>query len=162
MSDYDDVPLDPEHDYPELDDDVMPSEGGTATPVQQKTYAFVYGTLKRGHHNNQWLMPDESTFIGEFVTQDYYNMKSVGDHFPAVTKEKVARVSGELFEILTEEQVDDLDQLESNGSMYKRELIRLVGFKEPVWMYFWLLDDDGIMPESERINKTSSFEWMKD
>lgn len=161
MSDYDDVPLDPEHDYPELDDDMIPSDS-EATPVTEKTYAFVYGTLKRGHHNNGWLQPDESTFIGEFETQDFYEMKSVGDHFPAVVKNKVARIKGELFEVHTEEQVDDLDQLESNGSMYERELVRLVGFKEKVWMYFWLLDDDGIMPESDRIKKSNAFEWLVD
>lgn len=97
---------------------------------------FVYGSLKRGYHNNVLLR--ESRFIGERITQDEtWIMRSLGG-FPGVVKEYHGALSASIFGDLYE--VDDitlarLDRLESNGHFYNRELVRLRDESEPAWMY---------------------------
>ena len=97
---------------------------------------FVYGSLKRGFHNNRFLT--ESRFIGERLTEDEtFVMHSLGG-FPGVlisfnTGESAA-VQGELYEV-DERTLARLDMLESNGHFYNRELVDLREENDPAWMY---------------------------
>ena len=102
---------------------------------------FVYGSLKRGKHNNDLLR--ESRFIGERITQDEtWIMRSLGG-FPGVLKNHYssmsASISGDLYEV-DDNTLKRLDMLESNGSFYSRELVRLREDSEAAWMYVLLND----------------------
>ena len=97
---------------------------------------FVYGSLKRGFHNNRLL--EESRFLGERITSnETWTMYSLGA-FPGVIKSfhagVCASISGDLYEV-SDQTLTRLDMLESNGSFYKRELVPLHGEDEPAWMY---------------------------
>lgn len=97
---------------------------------------FVYGSLKRGRHNNDILY--DGRFIGERVTQDEtWVMRSLGG-FPGVVKEfhggRSASIYGELYEV-DDMTLARLDRLESNGQFYNRELVKLRDESEPAWMY---------------------------
>lgn len=84
---------------------------------------FVYGTLKRGHHNHRVLGPDPK-FVGHALTNTKYKMLDAG--FPvllALTKDDPEDaghyVEGEVYDVdLT--TAKRLDQLEGKGRMYNR------------------------------------------
>lgn len=96
-------------------------------------YAFVYGSLKKGLHNHEVL--GDAKFIMSTVTREKYYMYGMGS-FPAVTEQRAeAHIQGEVYSI-NSLHLEDLDQLEGNGHFYKRKMIRVKGFKFPVWMYF--------------------------
>jgi len=97
---------------------------------------FVYGSLKRGKHNNDLLY--DSRFIGERLTQDEtWIMRSLGA-FPGVVKKFYgslsASISGDLYEV-DDITLKRLDTLEGNGNFYNRELVRLRNDNDPAWMY---------------------------
>lgn len=102
---------------------------------------FVYGSLKRGFHNNTLLY--ESRFIGERITQDEtWIMRSLGG-FPGVVRKYhgalSASIHGDLYEV-DDFTLSRLDRLESNGQFYSRELVRLRDEDELAWMY--ILNND--------------------
>jgi len=102
------------------------------------TPMFVYGSLKKGFHNYPVLK--DSEYIGSFETEDKYEMFGFGS-FPAVIKDSHKQhVAGELYSV-NREVLQDLDMLEGNGYLYKRELTRLKGYSGSVWMYFYIDDD---------------------
>lgn len=86
------------------------------------TLVFVYGTLKRGHRNNHIL--GKSRFIGRGVTVAKCRLFDSG--FPVLRraselhKHQNAPVEGEVFVVTSEEVMQDLDALESEGRMYHR------------------------------------------
>ena len=105
---------------------------------------FVYGSLKRGFGNNDFLK--DSTFLKETETlENTYHMISLGV-FPGVIKNGACRVSGEVY-LINKSTFVGLDYLEGNGSLYNRELIKLASGDE-AWMYFftksWAGDGKGI------------------
>lgn len=114
---------------------------------------FVYGSLKRGLHNNGFL--SEARFIGERTTQDEtWVMLSLGG-FPGVLKKHhgglSASVRGELYEV-DDETLARLDRLESNGHFYNRELVKLIDEDHPAWMYVLINPSrfgNHMMPEME-------------
>lgn len=108
---------------------------------------FVYGTLKRGHSNNRILRETESEFVGVAVTTTRFRMWTTG--FPAIMREYTADplgapVRGEVWRV-NADGLRALDRLESNGSMYQRELISVrMGNGAPFYAqgYVWLRDVD--------------------
>jgi len=101
---------------------------------------FVYGTLKRAHHNNRLLTTAE--FLGDALTCDSYGMERTGS--PRVYRnapaEYAAPIAGELY------KVDDLtltwlDQLEGHPDWYCREQVCVKtrgrhGAVFQAWLYF--------------------------
>lgn len=79
---------------------------------------FVYGTLMKGHGNHILLENDK--FLGNAVLKDYglYNVSS----FPGIIKQDGAAVKGEVYSI-SESTLKRLDTLESEGSLYIRNLV---------------------------------------
>jgi len=83
-------------------------------------YVFVYGTLKRGQSNHSLL--ERAEYLMEATTCDKFRMFHVG--FPVMMADvkdgrPVGRVRGEVYKV-NESQLRRLDNLESEGQMYKR------------------------------------------
>lgn len=101
-------------------------------------YAFVYGTLKKGFPNNTFLQDEDTQFIGDATTkQNGFLMISLGP-FPAVLEyNSNYKISGEIYKV-TKKTLDNLDYLESNGSLYtrkKKEFILSSGKTIEAWIY---------------------------
>lgn len=80
---------------------------------------FVYGSLKKGFHNDHYLR--ESKFISKaFTSHLHWEMISLGG-FPAVILGK-GIVLGELYEV-NDRTLINLDRLEGEGHFYTKQLI---------------------------------------
>lgn len=81
---------------------------------------FVYGTLKRGHDNNERLL-SEAKFIGPALSaQPVYKMVTGG--YPIVWEagESGAFLKGEVYEV-DDKTLAACDRLEGHPRMYRRE-----------------------------------------
>ena len=98
---------------------------------------FVYGTLKRGHHNHRLLeSPNikDTMYLGRCRITGNFRMIDLGN-FPAVQRTTGVgpqSIYGEVYQI-SEETLDGLDMLEGNGSFYTREKVS-TAFKNS-WIY---------------------------
>jgi len=124
-------------------------------------FVFVYGSLKRGFHNNFILRHSE--FLGEFRSKDPDWRMISFNVYPGVLFSYLngSHVSGELF-LVDDDDLVRLDRLESNGSFYTRSEIELEGLEnQPVWMY--ILNDEYSDNDNVRgvsLNKeTNTFSW---
>jgi gamma-glutamylcyclotransferase (GGCT)/AIG2-like uncharacterized protein YtfP len=99
-------------------------------------YVFVYGSLKKGFHNNVWFDENDEFIMTTTTKKSIYNMYSLGG-FPTITKGGKFKIKGELYKI-DPRTLKDLDRLESNGHLYNRELINLDNFDSQAWSYFWI------------------------
>ena len=79
---------------------------------------FVYGTLMKGHGNN--ILLENDTFLSNALL-DGYGLYKVSS-FPGIIKHCGAAVKGEVYNI-SEFTLKRLDALESEGSLYIRELV---------------------------------------
>lgn len=89
----------------------------------------VYGSLKKGHYNNQML--DRCKFIGETKTEAKFTMYSLGA-FPMVVQHGDTSITIEVYEV-DAIALGGLDRLETSPSFYQRKLIKTEF--GPVWMY---------------------------
>lgn len=110
-----------------------------AKPAPAKSYfIFVYGTLKQGEGNHRLL--EQAEYVYNATTFDRFRMFHVG--FPVLMDDvqdgrPVGKVQGEVYKV-NEEQLRRLDQLEAEGSMYKRREIEVFtdeGFQMTVLAY---------------------------
>jgi gamma-glutamylaminecyclotransferase len=96
---------------------------------------FVYGTLRRGQHNN-YLLKDQK-FVGEAISScPHFTMMASGIPFVSYAKANGHRVRGEIF-MVSDACLDRLDQLEGHPDWYQRDL-RLFEVKGKVvtaWIY---------------------------
>lgn len=111
----------------------------------EETFAFVYGTLMK---KGRWdYILSESEYIGKFITvDDDFRMFSYSQQFPVVKKRRPggkvrtteAHIFGELYKINLD-TLRAMDYLESNGTMYQRELVKVENPKcnliFTAWMY---------------------------
>lgn len=86
-------------------------------------YVFVYGTLKQGFRNHKFLREDDLVGCG-FTDQDrFFIAKEKQAKFPIALfdnrEEFRGRLYGEIYKVLPETMLD-LDNLESNGIVFKR------------------------------------------
>lgn len=103
---------------------------------------FVYGSLKRGQSNHRLLASAE--FVAEALTvEPAFRLVDLGP-YPALVRSAEAPLSivGELFRI-DEATLVAVDRLESNGSLYQRELLEVAELEEPArrhqaWTYLYL------------------------
>jgi gamma-glutamylcyclotransferase (GGCT)/AIG2-like uncharacterized protein YtfP len=98
---------------------------------------FVYGTLKRGLHNNIFL--EGAEFVCSSYTMERFELYSDGC-IPFITSNinpniLTHRVQGEVYRV-DDDTMMELDSLEGNGFFYKRRLIRVQYRKNPCWCYF--------------------------
>jgi len=90
---------------------------------------FVYGTLKKGFHNHRLLEGCE--FIGTRSVSGF-TLIDLGA-FPGMVASP-GEVTGEVYEI-DDETLARLDQLESEGSFYKRVKINIDGDDVSTYLY---------------------------
>ena len=89
---------------------------------------FVYGTLRKGQGNHQFL--EKAEFRGRTrISGTMYNLGP----FPAVANTKEGVIHGEVYRV-SEEQLANLDALEGNPDYYHRHRVNCSLGK--VWAYF--------------------------
>lgn len=104
-----------------------------------KYRVFVYGSLKKNGWNHSLL--EQSNFLGKAYIRGYslYHVAS----YPGMIKSenRLEQVYGELYEI-DEPTLKRLDSLESEGYLYKRELVSVRCNHENIdaYTYIYLLD----------------------
>lgn len=116
----------------------------------------MYGTLKRGFHNNVFL--DNAQYLGEYHTLDKFELYTDASFpIPYLTdslnpRRLPARVFGNLYRV-DEETLRDLDRLEGNGMFYQRRLIRIQNHPRECWAYFILSAEPNKNRQYERIKR---------
>jgi gamma-glutamylcyclotransferase (GGCT)/AIG2-like uncharacterized protein YtfP len=94
--------------------------GGLSQPLPvQKTFVFVYGTLKQGYGNHYRLLRG-SEFFGQGTTASKFRMLDAG--FPVLIPDEECgkHVVGEVYRV-DAATLARLDQLEGEGHMYDRK-----------------------------------------
>jgi gamma-glutamylcyclotransferase (GGCT)/AIG2-like uncharacterized protein YtfP len=99
---------------------------------------FVYGTLKQGFGNHDFL--ENAKFLGAYDTSNAnYRMVSLGN-FPGVIEldgqDEHCYILGELYEV-DDATLAKIDMLEGNGHFYTRKVIDLSDTDDTIeaWMY---------------------------
>lgn len=116
-----------------------------------KTRVFVYGTLKEGHGNHEYLLagnPGVQKLGRCYVTGDF-DMYSNGA-FPIVTmgdSDRQTHIVGEVYEV-DEDTLDALDALEGHPDWYCRVKV------ETPWKKAWIY----VMPPSDRLSREARVE----
>lgn len=115
-----------------------------------KHKVFVYGTLRKGFHNNYLL--STSKMIGNAETIDKYTLVAAGIPFVNSTKE-TSTIKGEVYEV-SDNVLATLDRLEgynenSNNNWYERKLINVSidGNLDEAFIYF-NDNESGVLIES--------------
>lgn len=81
----------------------------------------VYGTLKRGHHNNRLL--ERCKLVDSGKTKEKFTMYSHGG-FPSIAKggQKDTNIEVEVYEVPNKAISDNLDMLEGYPGWYDKEV----------------------------------------
>ena len=98
----------------------------------QKNLVFVYGSLKRGHHNDYVMQG--AKFVCHTITKGgNFNMVCMRGGYPGVMW-GTSRVVGEVYAI-SDLQLELLDCLEEEGISYKRHRCHVRDIDDLVWIY---------------------------
>lgn len=105
---------------------------------EKSQLVFVYGSLKRGLHNNSVL--GSSKYIGRAETMNKYGLRSLGS-FPGVDiTVSTTIIQGEVFEVTDEAVLRDLDSLEGYPEFYDKKevevLMDIYGTIKKATMYY--------------------------
>ena len=92
---------------------------------------FVYGTLRRGEHNNRLL--SRAKFKGFYETEPIYVLRNLGS-FPGLMLNGETSVKGELYEV-DDDTLEYLDYHEGHPSFYCRMPVSLKDCKDSVEGY---------------------------
>ena len=95
-----------------------------------KHLVFVYGTLKKGKSNHDFLK--DSKFLNDAKIHGV-TMYNLG-HYPALVLSGHASVSGEVYRV-NSKTLEHLDHLEGHPVFYRREFVGLSTGQE-AWTYF--------------------------
>ena len=97
-------------------------------------YLAVYGTLRKGFHNNSLLK--DSEYIGNGKTVNKYCLRASG--IPYLSKEPKHNVVIDLYKVDKDLLEGRIDSLEGHPRWYKRELIDVSVGNEiyKAWIYF--------------------------
>lgn len=106
-------------------------------PMQVGDIVAVYGTLKTGKSNNRCM--GDSKSLGAATSKEKLVMEVRGiPYLYSAPEARGNHVEVELFQLTNEDDVLNMDTLESNGSWYCREIRDFVtkrGFKVSAWVY---------------------------
>lgn len=100
------------------------------------TILAVYGTLKKGFYNHDYLMK-EATYIGKAILSPETVLYNLG-RYPGLKLEEPSEDTGvevELYEV-TKPQLDRLDRFEGHPNLFKRVEVTIDSFEiaeEPSW-----------------------------
>lgn len=114
--------------------------------MENETYVFVYGTLRKGFGNHFLLK--NSKFIGEAITKEKYSLYASG--IPYVVKVPKTHIKGEVYKV-DSETLKSLDQLEGHPNFYKREEIDVLVNNSPIkaWIYFYPYPKGEFIPSGD-------------
>jgi gamma-glutamylcyclotransferase (GGCT)/AIG2-like uncharacterized protein YtfP len=115
---------------------------------------FVYGTLKRGLRNHNFLLGQD--FLGEAQTALRYRLYDRGS-FPCMVENprQGVAVRGELWRV-DEAAIPRLDEFEEVPDLFSRREIHVVGFSAPVFAYLYQRDIAGMEDCGDSWPKSSS------
>lgn len=110
------------------------------------TLVFVYGTLKRGGDNHQWI--EDQEFVGEARTAPVYRMYEL-DGYPGMVRDEEGGLSilGEVWSV-DERGIEMLDSLEDvAGGEYERVAVQIEGefAAQHVEGYLYLRSVEGLL-----------------
>ena len=83
---------------------------------------FVYGTLMSGNNNNEMFLSD-AKFVGNFIAEGF-ELYDLGN-YPGIIHCENDKVKGQLY-VINKKILNNLDILEGEGSLYIREVIKVV------------------------------------
>lgn len=98
---------------------------------------FVYGSLKRGHHNNRLLERADARFMGFDTVTGPFRMVSLGGFPGVIYDERVEganTVFGEVYHF-DPDRLETFDWLEGYPRFYDRTKFRSDLMDKRVWMY---------------------------
>ena len=120
--------------------------------VAERNLVFVYGTLRKGCHNNHCL--GDAIFVGIAKTVEKYGFflePEYGISFAAKRKDgRVVNVVGEVYKV-NDMTLRNLDTLEGHPEAYKRSLVQVDiegnngNSRKLAWMY--LYPEERIYPQ---------------
>lgn len=93
---------------------------------------FVYGTLKRGLRNAHLLSGSRFVSAAEVPGFALYDLGDYPGIVPTGTSDD--KVPGEIFEV-TAETLAKLDRLEDEGTLYRRECLRIGNVDTFIYVY---------------------------
>lgn len=120
-----------------------------------KKLISVYGTLRRGQGNYNWLLKN-AKYLGEFKTEPIYNLYTLGG-FPAIKENGNTSVIMEVFEV-SDYEAAGVDQLEgyeegsNNNTFYDKVYIDTPYGKAGMYIYMGKVCEE---------NKIESGDWVK-
>jgi len=96
-------------------------------------YLFVYGTLKRGYHNNVYLTGQK--FVGEAETEPCYRLFDNGLFPMLVEDEDGYSVSGELWRVTREATLE----IDLHERLYNRRVVQIADppTDRPIFAYIY-------------------------
>lgn len=100
---------------------------------------FVYGSLMSDKSNHKYFLLDAEDWGPAVTVEPKYDLVCLGG-FPGVLPDGECGVIGELYTV-DDDTFERLDTLESNGVMYRRELVPVAlqdGVVVDAWMYIFL------------------------
>ena len=140
----------------EIDDTGYEEEIGEDIPEGESFKVFVYGSLKKGFHNNRYLT--DSKLIGNFDTEDKFKMFDLG-YFPAVVFDNTGYpLRGELYEV-DRSTFKNLDSLEGYPHLYDRKIIKLTGGESG---YIYFMNNTSLRKGEKEVEPNNGIlEWIK-
>ena len=115
----------------------------------KKNYVFVYGSLKH-NHGNHCILENEPFVDFAISYKNTYIMRSNGG-FPMVRdtgtiNQHTYSLAGEIYELTQVSTVMDLDSLEGNGFLYRREEREFILWNTDevvsAWVYLYMYSLD--------------------
>ena len=131
------------------------------TLSQQGRFVFVYGTLKRGHHNYHRFLKGASRFISEATIPGAALLTDGVLPYCVKSSHKKDQVQGEVFQV-SKACLQELDCLENHPHWYQREKVIIdVGANEPLdaWVYF--IDSNHSQIRDNSLTQISDGVWRK-
>ena len=126
---------------------------------------FVYGTLKKGYGNHRIIQKSEYSW--DFISVQKFDLSDYG--FPCLyPNDHGKKAKGEIYK-LTKEDFIFTDRLESNGSLYRREIQKFYNCNKAVdaWIYIIITPGMPIEVEDEIIDwnyntsRISTYIWQR-
>lgn len=102
-----------------------------------KHLIFVYGTLKKGCRNNNYL--SDATYLGMAETAELYSMRKHEYWYPAVIESvQLHNITGELWSC-DSRTLKSLDRLEDTPSLFYRKEVPIIHDAKVLnaWIYFF-------------------------
>jgi gamma-glutamylcyclotransferase (GGCT)/AIG2-like uncharacterized protein YtfP len=127
----------------------------------QSNYIFVYGTLRHGNTNNNLLITNRATYIGEFKTANKYTMYATKSYPYILPDSSGTNIIGEVYYI-NDKLLTQLDRLEGHPQQYTRITTYVYNATNTLNVYVYVCINPSLQCEimnSPRFFKITSGDW---